>query len=274
MRSRRSSPADGTATRGLTEAGGGSPRDGGRPRIASRSVTSPANGQLDIVERRRLDGMLSMPRFSMLIETPAVPETRRAKVEDLGPWLDPDLNRGHPDFQSCALPTELSGPGNGGILSLDPRSQRPRSRSPPKRCPRPPPRPPRICATSALGPENRFSSRSLARNETSSSCRRGRPRSPTNQPPRGPRPPRGETSAAARRSRPRATGCARLLEARRRKPPAADGPRARRSRFAVGNPEAGRAPRLDDLAQHRHRPPEHALGLVEAALVDRRADRR
>jgi hypothetical protein len=29
-------------------------------------------------------------------------------LQDFLEWRDPDSNRGHHDFQSCALPTELS----------------------------------------------------------------------------------------------------------------------------------------------------------------------
>src|SRR5690349_22651064 len=32
-------------------------------------------------------------------------------------WRDPDLNRGHHDFQSCALPTELSRRGRERVAS-------------------------------------------------------------------------------------------------------------------------------------------------------------
>lgn len=41
-------------------------------------------------------------------EDPDSPEAQRANPEEVGSWTDPDLNRGHQDFQSCALPTELS----------------------------------------------------------------------------------------------------------------------------------------------------------------------
>ena len=51
-------------------------------------------------------------------------ETQKAPVSRDLRWRDPDLNRGHHDFQSCALPTELSRHG------IDcPRAAR--SRSPP-----------------------------------------------------------------------------------------------------------------------------------------------
>src|SRR5205807_9103055 len=40
-------------------------------------------------------------------------------------WRDPDSNRGHHDFQSCALPTELSRPGGAMLAaSEDPLSAR------------------------------------------------------------------------------------------------------------------------------------------------------
>jgi hypothetical protein len=52
-------------------------------------------------------------------------------------WRDPDSNRGHHDFQSCALPTELSRqavgfrPGYRGFLS------RPNPTGDPETCTRP-----------------------------------------------------------------------------------------------------------------------------------------
>ena len=39
--------------------------------------------------------------------------TQVASLQGLSRWRDPDSNRGHHDFQSCALPTELSRRGGG-----------------------------------------------------------------------------------------------------------------------------------------------------------------
>ena len=47
---------------------------------------------------------------------PAPWEARRAKNEEW--WPDPESNWGHKDFQSSALPTELSGLGQNAELSV------------------------------------------------------------------------------------------------------------------------------------------------------------
>src|SRR5256885_9868986 len=58
---------------------------------------------------------------------PTCAPTSRAFVR----WRDPDSNRGHHDFQSCALPAELSRRGGSAMLArvYDQASQRSRSGS-------------------------------------------------------------------------------------------------------------------------------------------------
>src|SRR3954453_599380 len=42
------------------------------------------------------------------LRTLCSPTTKARDLQALRGWRDPDSNRGHHDFQSCALPTELS----------------------------------------------------------------------------------------------------------------------------------------------------------------------
>ena len=49
-----------------------------------------------------------------VLQTPIHPIRRRCQ------WLDPESNRGHADFQSAALPTELSSLKNWAGRELDP----------------------------------------------------------------------------------------------------------------------------------------------------------
>src|ERR1700749_1961578 len=58
--------------------------------------------------------------------------TRAAEMKRVVKWRDPDSNRGHHDFQSCALPAELSRPfgramlaGWGRRIRLSPQPARP-----------------------------------------------------------------------------------------------------------------------------------------------------
>src|ERR1700704_5273629 len=45
-------------------------------------------------------------------------------------WRDPDSNRGHHDFQSCALPAELSRRGAGSDASAGSTTRRPSAGGP------------------------------------------------------------------------------------------------------------------------------------------------
>ena len=58
------------------------------------------------------DGRTRRPRqpssYGHLLRPPRLRAQKPAGVRDLQAWRDPDSNWGHHDFQSCALPTELS----------------------------------------------------------------------------------------------------------------------------------------------------------------------
>ena len=76
--------------------------------------TKPRSGSWDRWKGRR--------RPTSPLKPSGASVTRNRKCVDLPVlrrWRDPDLNRGHHDFQSCALPTELSRRGRAMLASRD-----------------------------------------------------------------------------------------------------------------------------------------------------------
>ena len=113
-------------------------------RVGRRAETRPNPRGASRKRRQKGDGGTFGPAFSPIIDPPQAPEIMEAKPNSALPthtanvtpttpgagcssgqcttdrqsrshvgfrpseWRDPDSNRGHHDFQSCALPTELS----------------------------------------------------------------------------------------------------------------------------------------------------------------------
>ena len=51
--------------------------------------------------------MINFENKDTMVKRTLVKQKRPRKIRDLFLWYLPDLNRGHTDFQSDALPTEL-----------------------------------------------------------------------------------------------------------------------------------------------------------------------
>ena len=172
------------------------------------------------------------------------------RTGDSGRWRDPDSNRGHHDFQSCALPTELSRRGGWRVAASRPR------RRPALACDG--------CRAAAGSSSSRCSRRRPWRSSPwcSRDARRtaaGRPSSPTRPPRRWPTPTHARRSRRRRHGRRCGTrGAARGARrpAARQLPRAPSAPRpARRPRRPAVRPRAEAAARQPG---RRHAAPTRA----------------
>src|SRR6478672_6321126 len=83
----------------------------------------PAHSRRDLKARQLETSRRTVSCVGTIGERRAVqPDYRKTGEAGVSPkeWRDPDSNRGHHDFQSCALPTELSRPGAGDASDTKP----------------------------------------------------------------------------------------------------------------------------------------------------------
>ena len=101
--SSRISPANSRRCRMLPDRG--APSHGGHPYPLRREARP---------ERFAPHSLFALS-FTLRLDRPGLrriwPGPKPRRYRTFGRWRDPDSNRGHHDFQSCALPTELSRPG-------------------------------------------------------------------------------------------------------------------------------------------------------------------